>query len=44
VLPGLTADAAVLWMSALSPTAGTLRLVEAAALDVVDRIDWAQRR
>jgi murein DD-endopeptidase MepM/ murein hydrolase activator NlpD len=44
MLAGLTADAAVLWMSALSPTAGTFRLVEAAALDAASRIDWSQRR
>jgi len=42
-LPALTAQDALLWVSAANPAGGTLRLVQAAALDAARRIDWSTR-
>jgi murein DD-endopeptidase MepM/ murein hydrolase activator NlpD len=42
-LPALTLEDALLWMSAANPTAGALRLVQAAADEAASHIDWSRR-
>lgn len=41
--PSLTAEEALLWVSAANPAGGSLRLVQAAAADAASQIDWSRR-